>query len=157
MRAILSAPGSRGDVNPMIAIGRRLREAGHDVVISLAEPYADVAVDAGLEVEVVIGHQQFTEALGNPHVWKPIRGPLKCFVPLFLSFWNASGMSLNGITFQARRCLFRIRWIWPLGSFETHIPKHRWQVSTCNLSSYGHLMIRQSFLVGGLRCRVPCG
>ena len=79
MRAILSAPGSRGDVNPMIAIGRRMREVGHDVVISLAEPYADVAVDAGLEVEVVIGHQQFTEALGNPHVWKPIRGPLQVF------------------------------------------------------------------------------
>ncbi|MGI9468792.1 MAG: glycosyltransferase [Rubripirellula sp.] len=79
MRAILSAPGSRGDVNPMIAIGRRLREAGHEVVISLAEPYADVAADAGLDVEVVIGHQQFTEALGNPHVWKPIRGPLQVF------------------------------------------------------------------------------
>ena len=60
----------------MIAIGRRLREAGHEVVISLAEPYADVAADAGLDVEVVIGHQQFTEALGNPHVWKPIRGPV---------------------------------------------------------------------------------
>ena len=63
----------------MIAIGRRLREAGHEVVISLAEPYADVAADAGLDVEVVIGHQQFTEALGNPHVWKPIRGPLQVF------------------------------------------------------------------------------
>ncbi len=63
----------------MIAIGRRLREAGHDVVISLAEPYASVAVDAGLEVEVVIDDQQFTEALGNPHVWKPIRGPLQVF------------------------------------------------------------------------------
>ena len=79
MRAILSAPGSRGDVNPMIAIGRRLRDAGHDVVISLAEPYADVAADAGLEVEVVIGNEQFTEALGNPHVWKTIRGPLQVF------------------------------------------------------------------------------
>ncbi|MAI32158.1 MAG: hypothetical protein CMM07_10860 [Rhodopirellula sp.] len=79
MRAILSAPGSRGDVNPMIAIGRRLRAAGHDVVISLAEPYADVAVDAGLEVEVVIENEQFTEALGNPHVWKTVRGPLQVF------------------------------------------------------------------------------
>lgn len=157
MRAILSAPGSRGDVNPMIAIGRRMREVGHDVVISLAEPYADVAVDAGLEVEVVIGHQQFTEALGNPHVWKPIRGRCKCFEPLFLSFWNASGMSFSGITCQARLCLLRIHWILPRGSFETHIPKRRWQVFTCNLLSYGHLMIRQSFLVGGLRCRVPSG
>ena len=79
MRAILSAPGSRGDVNPMIAIGRRLREAGYDVVISLAEPYAEVAIEAGLEVEVVIGRQEFAEALGNPHVWKTIRGPLQVF------------------------------------------------------------------------------
>jgi len=79
LRAILSAPGSRGDVNPMIAIGRRLRDAGHDVVISLAEPYAEIAVAAGLDVEVVIGRQQFTEALGNPHVWKTIRGPLQVF------------------------------------------------------------------------------
>ena len=70
----------------MIAIGRRLREDGHDVVISLAEPYADVAVDAGLEVEVVIGHQQFTEALGNPNVWKPIRGPLQLFRTVVAEF-----------------------------------------------------------------------
>ena len=79
MRAILSAPGSRGDVNPMIAIGRRLQESGHQVVISLAEPYAEIAVQAGLEVEVVIAHQEFTEALGDPHVWKPVRGPLQVF------------------------------------------------------------------------------
>lgn len=79
MRAILSAPGSRGDVNPMIAIGRRLREDGHQVVISLAEPYAEVAEDAGLEVEVLIGRDEFTEALGDPHVWRPIRGPLQVF------------------------------------------------------------------------------
>ena len=63
----------------MIAIGRRLREAGHDVVISLAEPYAAVAAHAGLDVEVVISREEFTEALGNPHVWTPIRGPLQVF------------------------------------------------------------------------------
>ena len=66
-------------MNPMIAIGRRLREAGYDVVISLAEPYAEVAIESGLEVEVVLGRQEFAEALGNHHVWKTIRGTLQVF------------------------------------------------------------------------------
>ena len=79
MRAILSAPGSRGDVNPMIAIGKSLRQAGHDVVISLAQPYAEIAESAGLTVESVIDRQRFTELLGNEHVWKPIRGALAVF------------------------------------------------------------------------------
>lgn len=79
MRAILSAPGSRGDVNPMIAIGKRLRSQGHEVVISLAEPYIEVARDAGLQAEPVISREDFSEALGNPEVWKPIKGPLRVF------------------------------------------------------------------------------
>lgn len=74
MRAILSAPGSRGDVNPMIAIGKRLRQLGHDVVISLAEPYADVAAGAGLDVEPIIHRDRFTEVLSDANVWKPFRG-----------------------------------------------------------------------------------
>jgi rhamnosyltransferase subunit B len=79
MRAIISAPGSRGDVNPMIAIGKRLRDRGHDVVISLAEPYVEVALAAGLQVESLISTEQFTETLGDANVWKPIRGPLAVF------------------------------------------------------------------------------
>ena len=79
MRAILSAPGSRGDVNPMIAIGKRLRSQGHDVVISLAEPYAEIARDAGLQAEPVISDEDFSDALSNPEVWKPIQGPLQVF------------------------------------------------------------------------------
>ncbi|MFK8114583.1 MAG: glycosyltransferase [Rubripirellula sp.] len=79
MRAILSAPGSRGDVNPMIAIGKCLLERGHEVVISLAEPYAEVAASQGLEVEPVISAERFVEALGDANVWKPIRGPVAIF------------------------------------------------------------------------------
>lgn len=79
MRAILSAPGSRGDVNPMIAIGRSLRERGHDVVISLAEPYAHIAEGVGLRVESAIDRERFTEILGSQSIWKPIRGALSVF------------------------------------------------------------------------------
>lgn len=74
MKAILSAPGSRGDVNPMIAIGAELRRRGHDVVISLAEPYAELAIQAGLDVEPVISRARFDALLANENVWKPIRG-----------------------------------------------------------------------------------
>ncbi len=74
MLAILSAPGSRGDVNPMVAIGAELRRRGHDVVISLAEPYADIANQAGLIVEPVIKREQFESLLGRPEMWRPLSG-----------------------------------------------------------------------------------
>ena len=79
MRAILSAPGSRGDVNPMIAIGRQLKKIGFEVVISVAEPYAALARQAGLSVESVISTERFSEAIGNANVWRPIQGPLQIF------------------------------------------------------------------------------
>lgn len=74
MLAILSAPGSRGDVNPMIGIGRQLTRLGFDVVISLAEPYAEAAIAAGLEPEVVIKGIRFDELLADATFWTPVRG-----------------------------------------------------------------------------------
>ena len=77
MLAILSAPGSRGDVNPMVAIGKQLRLSGFEVVISLAEPYAAVAEAADLQVEPVIPRERFEELLGDPVVWSPVHGVLR--------------------------------------------------------------------------------
>lgn len=74
MLAILSAPGSRGDVNPMIGIGRELAGRGAEVVISLAEPYAESAADAGLKPEVVVDAARFDALLGDRRFWKPARG-----------------------------------------------------------------------------------
>lgn len=72
--AILSAPGSRGDVNPMIAIGCALRRRGWDAVISLAEPYAAAAAAAGLAPQSLISQQRFDQLLAVPSVWKPVSG-----------------------------------------------------------------------------------
>ncbi len=58
----------------MVAIGKQLRRRGIDVVISLAEPYADVAQAADLQVESVFSRERFDELLGDADVWKPIRG-----------------------------------------------------------------------------------
>lgn len=63
----------------MVAIGAALQRRGFDVVISLAEPYADVAFDAGLMVEPVISRKRFDELLSDANVWKPIRGARAIF------------------------------------------------------------------------------
>jgi rhamnosyltransferase subunit B len=72
--AILSAPGSRGDVNPMVATGKQLRRRGFDVVISLAQPYAGLAQSAGLTPFIAIDENRFGELLGAAEVWKPLSG-----------------------------------------------------------------------------------
>lgn len=86
MLAILSAPGSRGDVNPMIAIGRQLRQLGVEVVISIADAYAELAADAGLDVEPIIAKDRFDALLSNPKVWTPIRGVRAIFRELGADF-----------------------------------------------------------------------
>ena len=58
----------------MVAIGSELRRLGFDVVISISEPYATVAENAGLRAEVVISEKQFHEMVGDPTVWKTVRG-----------------------------------------------------------------------------------
>lgn len=72
--AIISAPGSRGDVNPMVAIGCELKRHGFRVIISLAENYASVAQRAGLEPHALITKDQFDLLTSDPRVWTPIHG-----------------------------------------------------------------------------------
>lgn len=79
MRAILSAPGSRGDVNPMIAIGRRLVQLGYEVVISVAEPFAELARASGLHAEPVISKKEFDETIGDAAFWSTLQGVLRIF------------------------------------------------------------------------------
>lgn len=74
MLVMVSGPGSRGDVNPMIAIGRELRRRGHEVVISLAENYADIARRADLEPVSLISAEEFDSVVSSPAVWRPISG-----------------------------------------------------------------------------------
>ena len=48
----------------MIAIGRHLQNLGHEVVISVAAPYAALAEQAGLLVEPFVGYR-----IANPNRW----------------------------------------------------------------------------------------
>ncbi len=55
MRIALSAIGTRGDVQPMIALGLGLRARGHDVRLCAPPDFHDTTIDAGLPF-VPVGH-----------------------------------------------------------------------------------------------------
>jgi sterol 3beta-glucosyltransferase len=48
-RIALLTYGSRGDVEPFVALGDGLRRAGHEVCLAAPRPYAGLALDRGLE------------------------------------------------------------------------------------------------------------
>lgn len=49
MRIVILTIGTRGDVQPYVALGRALRDAGHSVVISSTSDFKDFVEKAGLE------------------------------------------------------------------------------------------------------------
>jgi rhamnosyltransferase subunit B len=73
--AILSALGSRGDVNPMLAMALALRDAGMHTLVIVAEPYKQVVQSLGLPVEVGLSAEIFNATIRDPNLWHPIRGP----------------------------------------------------------------------------------
>ncbi len=69
-RVIVVALGSGGDVYPLIALGRALRERGHEVVMATTEVFAAVVNEAGLE-HVRIGDERSSQsAEDDPNLWK---------------------------------------------------------------------------------------
>ncbi|WP_440899199.1 glycosyltransferase, partial [Actinosynnema sp.] len=49
MRTLIYAWGSRGDVQPYLALARALNRAGHDAVLAGPERFAGVAQEHGVE------------------------------------------------------------------------------------------------------------
>jgi rhamnosyltransferase subunit B len=48
-KIVLSTMGSLGDLHPKIALGRELRQRGHDVILSTWDGYRDKVIENGLE------------------------------------------------------------------------------------------------------------
>jgi sterol 3beta-glucosyltransferase len=49
MKIVIMGLGTRGDVEPVLAIGEMLRDKGHDVVCGMSEQFRDLAEDTGLK------------------------------------------------------------------------------------------------------------
>lgn len=71
---IVTAPGSLGDVNPLLAIARALKLASHEVLFLAAERYLPLAVRAGLNCRPLVSEVQFQRLAGDPRLWSPRHG-----------------------------------------------------------------------------------
>jgi len=74
MHYILTPFGSSGDVFPYLAIGRALRERGHDITIVAAEPFRAAAERTGLSFVSGGSHDEYDEITHHPDLWHPRRG-----------------------------------------------------------------------------------
>lgn len=76
---IVTAPGSLGDVNPMLAIARVMQSEGREVLFLAAERYLPLAQRAGLKTHPLFDEQQFAHFVSDPDLWHPRRGIRKIF------------------------------------------------------------------------------
>ncbi|HEV2093084.1 MAG TPA: glycosyltransferase [Rubrobacter sp.] len=85
MKIVVTAAGSRGDVQPCVALGLGLKGAGHEVTLATWEPYRRMAESRGLEFSPVAGPDpdRLVEALvaagrnplGYARRFRPLLGP----------------------------------------------------------------------------------
>lgn len=74
MRVAIVALGSAGDVHPFVAIGRGLRERGHDVALYASAWYEEAVTRAGLRFEALGTREQYLEMTTRPELWDPREG-----------------------------------------------------------------------------------
>src|SRR3954449_6639493 len=97
MRVLITATGSHGDINPFIAVGRALRERGHDAAF-LANPYYKSQVEeAGLEF-IGLGESFELRDLKNyPDVMHPRKGARVVINDWLLPFADDMMRQLPGV------------------------------------------------------------
>jgi rhamnosyltransferase subunit B len=66
--------GSAGDVHPMLAIGRSLRQRGHRVVLLTNPAFAADAARVGLEFRPVGSADDLRQTVAHPKLWHPVDG-----------------------------------------------------------------------------------
>ncbi|MFM8323612.1 MAG: hypothetical protein ACKN9U_01980, partial [Pirellulaceae bacterium] len=76
---IVTAPGSLGDVHPMLGLALELRRAGKEVVFAAAERYLKLASAVGLATHPLIREEEFQKLLRHPDLWHPRRGIRQIF------------------------------------------------------------------------------
>lgn len=74
MRFALVTLGSTGDLYPFLAIGRALREQGHEVFLLSQAPYRVEADRAGLQFVPVVDAAAHARTMSHPKLWHPVDG-----------------------------------------------------------------------------------
>ena len=76
MRVLVETVGSAGDVHPFVAVGRALVDRGHDVTLFSNEHFGPTVEAAGLRFRATATSANYEEAVANPDLWHPTRGPV---------------------------------------------------------------------------------
>jgi rhamnosyltransferase subunit B len=66
MKVLVIAIGSRGDVNPFLAIALKLKHRGHEVVFCTSENYLQLAEGQGLRFLPHFSRQQYEAVINDP-------------------------------------------------------------------------------------------
>jgi rhamnosyltransferase subunit B len=74
LQVILVPVGTTGDVLPFVAIGLRLKERGHRVVVVASGSHHELLDAAGLDRIETVGAEADAAAFGHPNFWRPTRG-----------------------------------------------------------------------------------
>jgi UDP:flavonoid glycosyltransferase YjiC (YdhE family) len=71
MRVVIVAIGSAGDVHPFVAIGRGLRERGHEVLIHASAWYEEAVTRAGIGFQAMDTRERYLEMTARSELWDP--------------------------------------------------------------------------------------
>ena len=71
---LLPTMGSMGDVHPVLAVARRLRDQGHRPVVITSAWFEPHCREAGIEFETLLEWSAFEHTARNPDIWHPWRG-----------------------------------------------------------------------------------
>ena len=103
MRITILAAGSRGDVQPYVALGRGLQRAGHTVTVAASLVFESLVSNYGLafapvriNIQEFIKQPEVQELFRNPTPVRLFRDFGRVLKPLmeaaFTDFWQASKM-----------------------------------------------------------------
>lgn len=75
MKAFFIPVGSHGDVHPHIGIAKELKARGHEVTVFSNGHFGPLARREGLNFVEIGSDEQYREAIRDPDIWHPTRGP----------------------------------------------------------------------------------
>lgn len=93
MKIVISAVGSRGDIQPYIALGLGLKRGGHDVRLSAPAMFHELAIQYGLQhlslsinPKQIVEHPSMQAASRSGNVFRLIRSMFREGVPLIRTY-----------------------------------------------------------------------
>lgn len=84
MRLLLCPLGSHGDVHPYLALGRALKQRGHEAVVCTNPYFEGLVREAGLDFRPLGERFELSKAAQTPGAMSPFLGPIKLMQKLIL-------------------------------------------------------------------------